>query len=443
VPSVTAHTRNAGWLLVALAALATGCATLRDALRFEEQARSARQLGRIEGRIDTEVPAEGPLVVVLARPGEPEGDPLVGVDTFVRHDAGSFAFAVTPGRYALGAYEDRNQSGRLDPGERMQWTRGARWLEVGAGQVVEQDLRLAHDATTPPEVTEPIDVFGLVARTPGDQLDFSLWAWSAQGEVCSDLRDARFGGRSGRRGLWQMMDFLNEGLAGIYFLAPYHPDRVPVLFVHGIGGSPQDFLPLVEALDSERFQPWFYFYPSGFALDRIANHLATLLARLELAHGFEALAIVAHSMGGLVSRGAILAYAEEMGRDDVRLFVTLATPWGGSVSAEKAADARIALPPSFRDMNPTSAYLRSLFHDHEGRTRGLPDEVAFHIVLGFRMKSRSKTANDGSVSVASQARLEAQEQAASVRAFDAGHVEILSSPDVIARVNRLLDERFR
>ena len=64
-------------------------------------------------------------------------------------------------------------------------------------------------------------------------------------------------------------------------------------------------------------------------------------------------------MGGLVSRGAILRYADQMGRDDVRLFITLATPWGGAVSAEKAADARIVLPPSFQDMSPSSAYLRS------------------------------------------------------------------------------------
>ena len=323
----TAAPNLVGWVLVVLAALPTGCVTLRDALGFEKQATSARQLARIEGRIDTAAPAEGPLVVVLARPGEAERDPLVGVDTFVRSGPGSFAFAVTPGRYHLGAYEDRNQSGRLDPGERTRWNRDAPLLEVGPGQVAREDLLLARDATTPPEVTQPIDVFGLVTRTPREQLGFSLWAWSAQGEICPDLSDARFGSQSGRRGLWQVMDFLNEGLAGVYFLAPYDPGRVPVLFVHGIGGSPQEFLPLIAALDPERFQPWFYFYPSGFALGRIAEHLATLLARLEVAHGFEELAIVAYSMGGLVSRGAILRYSEQMGRDDVRLFITLATPW--------------------------------------------------------------------------------------------------------------------
>lgn len=432
-------TRHAPLLL--LAVVLSSCTTIRRALDFGKQLESVRKLGRIEGRIDTEAPEEGPLVVVLAKPGETESDPFVGVDTFVRSGPGTFSFAVTPGRYSLGAYEDRNQNRYLDPGERTLMNYDTPPIEVAPGGVTRRDLLLTRDATTPPSITEPVDVFGLVARTPREQLGFSLWAWSAQGTICEDLRDARFGREAGARGLWQVMDFLNEGSTGIHFLAPYDPDRIPVLFVHGIGGFPQEFLPLIESLDPERFQAWFYFYPSGYSLKGIAEHLATLLARLEVEHGFHRLAIVAHSMGGLVSRGAILRYAEETGRDDVRLFISLATPWGGAPQAEKAANAPIVLPLSFQDMSTDSDYLRWLFHDGD-RVRALPDRVAFHMMIGFRMKASSSTANDGTVSVASEARLEAQEQAASVRAFDVSHVEILSNPEVVGRVNRLLSERF-
>ena len=59
------------------------------------------------------------------------------------------------------------------------------------------------------------------------------------------------------------------------------------------------------------------------------------------------------------------------------------------------------------------------------------------------MKGLATSANDGSVSVASQARLEAQEQGVSVRALDVGHEDILTSPDAIGRMNELLAERFR
>lgn len=98
----------------------------RHALGSANQVESILQLGRIVGRIDTQAPAEGPLVVVLARMVPDRS--LIGVDTFVRTGAGPFAFAVTPGRYHLGAYEDRKS--------RIRGTRasGARRDGVGSGR---------------------------------------------------------------------------------------------------------------------------------------------------------------------------------------------------------------------------------------------------------------------------------------------------------------------
>jgi pimeloyl-ACP methyl ester carboxylesterase len=420
----------------------SGCTGIQRALGYADQVGRANQLARVSGRIDTEGPAEGPLVVVIARAPEVEGGALVGVDSFVRVRPGSYAFGVTPGRYQLGAYEDRNANGLLDPGERTLDVREGRVIEVGLGGSATENLLLRIDATSPPELTEPMNVLDLVARTPRAQGEFSLWAWSVQGEICDDLSDPKFGAKSGPRGLWEVMDFLNEGLAGIYFLEPFDPDRIPVLFVHGIGGFPQQFEAMIDGLDRERFQPWFYFYPSGFALDGLASHLSILLERLQVQLGFDELAVIAHSMGGLVARGAILKYAAETDRDDVGLFVTISTPWGGDVSAERAASAPIALPPSFEDMSPKSDYLRWLYYEHE-ELRSLPPSAEFHLVFGYRMDGSSQVANDGSVSVASQARLEAQAQATTIRALDYGHVAILASPEALAHVNQLLGTRFR
>jgi pimeloyl-ACP methyl ester carboxylesterase len=429
-------------VVLALGLFAPGCTVLLHALNFGQHAELMRQVARVEGRIETEAAAEGPLVVVLAREGE--DGVLVPVDTFVRTQPGSFAFAVAPGRYRLGAYEDRDRNRHLDPGERKRGIGAGALLVVGPGEVAREDLLLAAEAPSGPELTESIDVFGLVARTPREQQEFSFWAWSAQGELCTELRDARFGQASADRGLWQITDFVNERLAGIYFLSPYDPKRIPVLYVHGIAGTPQQFLPLIEDLDTEHFQPWFYFYPSGLPLDRVAHHLATLLKQLQVEHDFDELAIVAHSMGGLVSRAAILEYEREAGRKDVRLFITISTPWGGQASAEGAANARIELPPVFQDMSPSSAFLRELFHDDAAPdgARKLGPEVEFDMLFGYHMSSRSSVANDGVVTLASQTRPEAQAQAKSLRAVDAGHVDILSNPETLTRVARLLAVRF-
>jgi hypothetical protein len=91
-------------------------------------------------------------------------------------------------------------------------------------------------------------------------------------------------------------------------------------------------------------------------------------------------------MGGLVARAAILDYAERTQRDDVRVFVSLATPWGGSEGAAMVERApRGFVVDSWLDMRPGSAFLESLFRDatQSGVERRLPGDVAFHLVFGF------------------------------------------------------------
>lgn len=428
--------------------LASGCATLSRVIGFEDQMRQARANSTVTGRVDTEGPVEGSLVVVLARLIEGQGErgeqeELIGIDTYVRVTRGTYRFIVSPGRYRLGAYEDRNGNGLADPGERGFAPKDSKVIEVGPGEEASFDIHLK-SLQGVANLTEPLDVFALVARTPIEQRGFSLWAFSVQGGVHGDLGDARFGPESGRRGLWEPMDFLNDQLAGIYFLEPYDGRKVPVLFVHGLGGYPQHFTTLIEELDKDRFQPWVYFYPSGFGMEGIANHLATLLSRVQVEYDVDEVAIVAHSMGGLVSRDAILKYRQQSQRDCVRFFMSFSTPWSGDVDAAPVDDAPIQLPESLHDLNPASDYLRGLFWANEDRTvqRRLPADAQYHLVLGFGMRGSRGVANDGSVTVASQARLEAQEQATTVRALDYSHIDILRSVEAVAHLNSLLEERF-
>jgi pimeloyl-ACP methyl ester carboxylesterase len=425
---------------VSVALVLSGCASVRRTLGFRHQADQVRQWARVDGHIDVEGGSQGTLVVVLARPGASDADPPTGVDSYVRLHPGSYAFPVAPGDYLVGAWEDRNTNGLLDPGEKVRSVRASPRLEVGAGERIGYDVRLSSDEILPASA-QPEDVLGLSERTPAEQARFSLWAFSAQGRLSEDLSDPAFGPAAATRGLWEIMDFVNDGLAGVHFLEAYDPDRIPVLFVHGIAGHPQQLAALMQGLDGERFQPWFYFYPSGFPLGALARHLATLLKRLQAELGFGELAIVAHSMGGLVARGAVFEYWDETHRDDVRLLVTLATPWGGMPKAEGAARAPVELPPVFQDVAPSSDFLRSLFYAGEA-VRELPEGVEFHLVFGFRMSRRANLASDGTVSVASQMRPEAQAQAASIRGLDRGHVAILDSPEAREWVNGLLARRF-
>ena len=427
--------------LLATCLMASGCTGIQRIIGFKDQVQQAQAQAHIFGRVDAEGPAAGTLVVVLGRVVEGQED-LVGVDAYTRTNPGTYLFFAAPGRYQVGAYDDRNRNGLLDPGERVARVRDSKILELEGGGSARLDVLLKDGSSLGPEFTEPVDVLAIVERTPKEQREFSLWAFSKQGAICEDLGDDQFGPESGSRGLWEPMNFLNDELAGIYFLEPYDDDRIPVLFVHGVAGYPQAFSTLIDELDRTRYQPWFYFYPSGFGLDGIATHLAALLKRLQPQYDFNELAIVAHSMGGLVSRGAIFKYATETQRNDIRLFVSISTPWGGDVRAKKTERAPIELPASFKDMNPSSDYLRWIFYEDEEKKhmKPLPRRVEYHMIFGFRGSGSS--CNDGSVTCASQVRSEAQEQARTIRAWDYGHVEILHSPEAVARVNMLLDGRF-
>jgi pimeloyl-ACP methyl ester carboxylesterase len=55
-------------------------------------------------------------------------------------------------------------------------------------------------------------------------------------------------------------------------------------------------------MDRTKYQPWLFYYPSGLQIPTLGNGLLGMLNELWLEHRFHELHIVAHSMGGLVTR---------------------------------------------------------------------------------------------------------------------------------------------
>jgi pimeloyl-ACP methyl ester carboxylesterase len=209
----------------------------------------------------------------------------------------------------------------------------------------------------------------------------------------------------------------------------------PVLFVHGMAGGPRQFESLIAGLDRERYQSWVFYYPSGSRLIDVSDWLTTKTIELRQRLRFKRLILVAHSMGGLVSREFIVDYSERTGRDAVTLFVSISTPWGG----DRMAGLGTQLSPerrtgwaSWRDLAPGSPFLRGLFRKQEDgheEPRRLPPGVIYHLIFGFP---------DSVVPLESALTL-AEYEEASVRRFPLGHVEILQSPEVGAYLNELLE----
>ncbi|MDZ4817829.1 MAG: alpha/beta fold hydrolase [Planctomycetota bacterium] len=101
---------------------------------------------------------------------------------------------------------------------------------------------------------------------------------------------------------------------GLYMVEPYRPDKIPVLFVHGLWSSPITWMEMFNDLQGQRelrdnYQFWFYLYPtgqpfwiSGTGMREDLAKLRNLVDPRNQLPAMDQMVLVGHSMGGLVSR---------------------------------------------------------------------------------------------------------------------------------------------
>lgn len=100
---------------------------------------------------------------------------------------------------------------------------------------------------------------------------------------------------------------------GIYLTQPYDPNKIPILFIHGLISSPVSWQNLQNDLCSdpavlEHYQPWFFLYPTGQPVFESAYQLRENLQATQrlfdptgIAVASHHVVVVAHSMGGLLA----------------------------------------------------------------------------------------------------------------------------------------------
>jgi pimeloyl-ACP methyl ester carboxylesterase len=252
-------------------------------------------------------------------------------------------------------------------------------------------------------------------------------------EAIGSVDAPTFGSDYGHQGLWQPMTFLREARGGLHLLEPYDAGRTPVLFVHGAGGTPQDWRYVIDRLDRSRYQPWVYYYPSGLPLETSALWLNDAVTAVHARHGLHRLVVVAHSMGGLVARRFVVLNAREPGRDYVRLLVTVSTPWDGVAAAGLGTMYAPLAVPSWLDIAPESSFLRAAHAD------ALPVHVRHHLFYSYLGRPRSPTDTDGVVTVASQLAAHACAGATQLHGFNAEHTAILADAAAFQRLASVLD----
>ena len=387
---------------LALAALASSCAFIR----LKGDLNTMDSLRNVHGAITVSPRPKSPLVIVAYNSKRnPVAFKKLAPDTdyYLFHLHKNAEFSIV-------AFEDENGNSKYDVGE------PAETAEISKGDAAETlNLALAANNTLPKELDTDI------SKMTGD---IGEKAAVAVGTVTS-LDNPLFDAEHAKKGLWTPHAFLSEHGLGVYFLETYDPAKTPVLFVYGIEGYPRSWKKFIDSLDYAKYQAWVYFYPTGYHIPKAGKALEIVMEQLHDKFHFKKLFIVAHSMGGLVSKEYIKRAIAKGEADHIKLFLTLATPWNGDKDAVWATRAPVAVP-SWIDMAPNSDFIKN------STAKDLGDEIPYYLFFSFKGDRKPfRFNNDNVITIRSALRWDMEKRAEKVYGFDTTHTGILTYDEAI------------
>jgi pimeloyl-ACP methyl ester carboxylesterase len=240
--------------------------------------------------------------------------------------------------------------------------------------------------------------------------------------VYESLEDDFFHPRFGEIGLYDFKTFMVHTQQYIFSFEEANYDKTQVLFVHGVAGTPRDFQYLADGLDRRRYQPWFYFYPSGMPLKKLSANLANIIRFSDANHPgrLRRLIIVAHSMGGLVALSTIQHLCSDGIPPYLKGYISFNSPYGGVAAASSGLKYAPAIVPSWHDVASGSPFLKEL------HTEGFHKRVPHYLFFSYKTGDSS----DGTITLQSQLDANIHLSAYKSYGFNASHVGILQDKQV-------------
>jgi pimeloyl-ACP methyl ester carboxylesterase len=395
--------------------ITTGCTLIK----LKKEVNKSYESTSVIGLVKAQFSGNGPIIV--AARSISKGKEIAHYT--VLHDSGEYELMVDQGKYHVFAYQDKNSNLIYEAGEPAGQYGNPKTVSAPAVGVV-YDINI----TIPEEGENIVIPLGTeISSVKPEKL------YSRQAGAITDLDDERFSEVYGTKGFWEPVSFFKQFGGNIYFLEEYDPEKTPILFIHGAAGTPKGWKYFVNNIDRTRFQPWFFYYPTGNRINSMAHLLLWKLTNLQTKYQFNKLYITAHSMGGLVARSFLINHGGAF--PYVKLFISLATPWGGDRMAEYGVRQSPAVIPSWIDMQPEGDFIKSLY-----RTK-MPEYVSFYMFYGHRgSRNPFLSNNDGTIALASVLDLRAQSEAEMNYAFNEDHASIVYSKEVSAQYNTILNE---
>jgi pimeloyl-ACP methyl ester carboxylesterase len=369
----------------------------------------------VAGQLGTKQSRQVPLAIVASSDDLREDEI---VDMFMVNAPSSYSLYLPPGTYNLLAFADLNGNRRFESSEVVgRFGDNGKLALSGKEGGVLTNVNIELDLENPSEAD-----FRFYKPVRGGLSHVSL------DSVTKSLEDPLFAERMGKLGLYDPANFMRR-VPSMLYTVEGDISKVPVVFIHGIEGTPANWKYISGRLDRNRFHPWFFFYPSGENLEKSAEMLYWIL---EEKFPFEPVVLVAHSMGGLVGRAFIDMYSRERRSDYIAMFISLSTPYDGVPSAKAAVNNPVRAP-SWIDIAPSSDFLNQYVQG--GR---MPEHMDFYLIFAYGDEGFALQCSDGTIALSSQLEPHTQSQARSVSGFSESHGGVLTSPEVSDRINHLL-----
>lgn len=262
------------------------------------------------------------------------------------------------------------------------------------------------------------------------------------------LNDPIFSDQMAELGMYEPVSFMEKVPGMLYAEEENFFHKVPVIFVHGIGGSAKIFQEMSRKLDKKYYKPLYFHYPSGSDLNQMAELFYSIFLSGEIYNtSTSPMVIIAHSMGGIVVREALNRYQGNSEENRVKMFISMASPFGGHPSVpNKESRVTKYLLPAWKDLNTKSEYIKDLFR------KPLPKSLEHRLIFFYQNNSKINlnTSGDGVIPLFSQLRGPAQQQATDIKGFNKSHAEGVTDTKVVDYViesiktirNQLSEEHF-
>ena len=174
--------------------------------------------------------------------------------------------------------------------------------------------------TGPRSVTLTFHHTAKITRTRLKKMDRPL-AYDLSAPLARSMDSGFLSGFAGK-GLFRAQDLLDD--TGIFVPGIYDPDKIPVVFVHGLASDPHIWdnamnEVLADPVLRQKFQPWYFLYPTGMPAQLSAAKLRSGLKRAVEHYSRQGgsrtlsrMVLVGHSMGGLISHMQVVDSGEDI-----------------------------------------------------------------------------------------------------------------------------------